>query len=1126
MRVPNAVVLVVGTHLDKIGQEVADKKLKDILRRIGEGEDERLRNISLRIAELEEKEEGGVLTLAEAETQLEPLRNKAHVKLRIWPVGISLSSGEGLLGFGRLREELMEIVTGQDYFAQVGRTIPRAWKEVENLLMDYKGRGDNSVFKHGDMKLSDAVERILRETEVRSREDAEEILRYLHGLGVIIWYHEIDCLKDRIFVDIFKVLGPPPWMLDKSMPVCSTSASKESLNGQLKGWTDWNGTLATLTVEHLQGFKDKKTVHLHPETTAIIGPNSSGKTTLIRAWLLFATLSYETSSRSSGTQGRPTSERDEHKLISNSTITDIFALADIRDFWYRRNTKKPVKISGIDTDENELHFIINYVTGGTLVRVDKTTSVKSFSHSHIGYSHRPVLAVMNNVKSDAYKPQVPVKVPVPSFPVVRLDHTLVFSMLCELQKDKTYWKWLTAMLESVQPGCAIRVINGIGCIGEKVIMVRERFVDIPLQTCDSGLLQIIAVLVFVLHSLKSFSQHKPFSFDFNRPIATVLLDDIAGFLGSDIFGKLSKCLTSRINCLIAISTLWDEVANECERKISLQSPSSRSHPVEDLMMVSIYGAGTAHPERARSLALEDLGNHKAVSYYEQSLQKRKSMHGEDIEHPEITNLEAIHGNARSDLGDHMKAVSYYEQALEMKLSIHGEDTEHPDIAKSLHNLGATWSDRGDHRKAISYFEQALQMMRSIHGEDTKHPDIAMLLNNLGTTWSELGDHRKAVSYYEQSLQMMRSFHGEDTEHPDIAASLNNLGVACRERGDYRKAVSYYEQALQMRRSIHGEDTEHPDIAASLNNLGNAWVHLGDYRKAASYHEQSLQMRLSIHGEDTEHPHIAASLHNLGTTWSELGDYRKAISYFEQTLQMRRSIHGEDTEHPDIAMLLNNLGAAWRNLGDHRKAVSYHEQSLQIRRSIHGEDTEHPDIAESLNNLGNAWSGLGDHRKAVSYHEQSLQMMRRIHGEDTEHPDIAASLNNLGSAWSDLGDYIKAVSYFEQSLQMMRSFHGEDTEHPDIAASLNNLGNAWSGLGDHRKAVSYLEQALQMRRRIHVEDTEHPAIVLSLHNLVAANIHLGDHRKALSYQKQALQMMLHKMNSLGPVTPVITKIETG
>ncbi|XP_078678933.1 uncharacterized protein LOC144914684 [Branchiostoma floridae x Branchiostoma belcheri] len=279
-------------------------------------------------------------------------------------------------------------------------------------------------------------------------------------------------------------------------------------------------------------------------------------------------------------------------------------------------------------------------------------------------------------------------------------------------------------------------------------------------------------------------------------------------------------------------------------------------------------------------------------------------------HPDIANSLHFLARALTDLGDHRKAVSYYEQSLQMRRKIHGEDTEHPDIAKALNYVGRAWGNLGDHRKAASYKEMSLQMMRKIYGENIANHGISMSLNNLGATFSKLGDHRKAVSYYEQSLQMERSIHGEDTDHTDITIALNNLGGAWRDLGEksgqvnlVRKAVCYYEQSLQMMRRIYGEDTAHPDISKILHNLGIAWGNLRDYRKAVSYDEQALQMMRRIYGEDTAHPDIARALHNLGFRCEVIDDRGKAISCFEKALKMWRSIHGDNDEHPEVAKTL-------------------------------------------------------------------------------------------------------------------------------------------------------------------------------------------------------------------------------
>ncbi|XP_078574413.1 uncharacterized protein LOC144860842 [Branchiostoma floridae x Branchiostoma japonicum] len=541
-------------------------------------------------------------------------------------------------------------------------------------------------------------------------------------------------------------------------------------------------------------------------------------------------------------------------------------------------------------------------------------------------------------------------------------------------------------------------------------------------------------------------------------------------------------------------------------------------------------------------AWDNLGDYrKAISYYEQAMQMRRRIHGQTTAHPDIaTSLNNLGGQTTAhphiatslsnlglvwnSMGDYKKAISYYKQALQMRRSIYGQTTAHPYIVKSLNNLGGAWDNQGDYIKAISYYEQALQMERSFYGQDKAHPDIANSLNNLGLAWNKLGDYRKAISYYEQAMQVERRIYGQDKAHPDIVKSLNNLGMAWDNQGDYIKAISYSEQALQMNRSIYGQGTAHPHTAKLLNNLGMAWDNQGDYRKAISYYEQALQMERGIYGQDKAHPDIANSLNNLGLAWNKLGDYRKAISYYEQAMQMERRIYGQDKAHPDIvkslnnlgmawdnqahphtAKLLNNLGMAWDNQGDYRKAISYYEQALQMERGIYGQDKAHPDIANSLNNLGLAWNKLGDYRKAISYHEQALQMFMSIYGQTTAHPGFYASLTNLGMTWDNLGDYIKAISYHEQALQMCRSIYGQNTAHPHTANSLNNLGLVWDNLDDYRKAISYYEQAMQMLRIIYGQSTVHPDIANSLHNLGSAWNKLDDYRKAISHLEQALQM---------------------
>ncbi|XP_066293832.1 uncharacterized protein [Branchiostoma lanceolatum] len=415
--------------------------------------------------------------------------------------------------------------------------------------------------------------------------------------------------------------------------------------------------------------------------------------------------------------------------------------------------------------------------------------------------------------------------------------------------------------------------------------------------------------------------------------------------------------------------------------------------------------------------------------------------------------------------DLSKAKQYFEQSLQIRLDIYGENKAHPEIAQSLQYLGSLWQNLGDPKKAISYFKQSLTMRKTIYGDNKPHPDIAESLQDLGKSWSKVGDKKKTMSYYEQSLAMIKAIYGDNTAHPDIAASLYILGSSCGEFDDHKKAISYLEQSLTMMKTIFKGNTAHPGIAQSLQGLGLHWSDLGNQEKAIGYSKQALAILKIIYGDNAVHPGIATALNNLGRSWRRLGDHKKAISYLEQSLAMRKTIYGEKTAHQNIALVLLNLGMCWLNVGDYPKAISYCEQTIEMMETIYGDDKVHPHIAQTLLHLGSSWGKLGELKKSISYFEQSLTMRKTIYGDNMAHLDIAHSLHNLGLSWSYL-DQKKAISYLEQSLTMRKTIHGGHTAHPDIAESLFYLGSSGSEIGDQRKANKFYEESLEMRKTLY------------------------------------------------------------
>ncbi|XP_019646424.1 PREDICTED: malignant fibrous histiocytoma-amplified sequence 1 homolog [Branchiostoma belcheri] len=205
MRVPDATVLPVGTHLDKITPEDAQEKLDEIFHKIKKEQEQRLKTVKRHIAQLKrrlDQPSGGTDTgvLMHLLTNLE---EKQGLQLQVQE-GIALSS-KGLEGFTDFRRTVAELA--QKHLQQARRKIPATWRQVEDLMKPAEKENGPGV-----ISIDDAVEEILHGTKVTTSEEAKVILGYLHGLGLLIWYSEIDCLKTYVFKDpaalvsVFKVV--------------------------------------------------------------------------------------------------------------------------------------------------------------------------------------------------------------------------------------------------------------------------------------------------------------------------------------------------------------------------------------------------------------------------------------------------------------------------------------------------------------------------------------------------------------------------------------------------------------------------------------------------------------------------------------------------------------------------------------------------------------------------------------------------------------------------------------------------------------------------------------------------------------------------------------------------------
>ncbi|XP_078663452.1 uncharacterized protein LOC144906751 [Branchiostoma floridae x Branchiostoma belcheri] len=210
MRVPDATVLPVGTHLDKITPEDAQEKLDEIFHKIKKEQEQRMKTVERHLTQLKrrlDQSSGGADTgvLMHLLTNLE---EKQGLQLQVQE-GIALSS-KGLEGFTDFRRTVAELA--QKHLQQARRKIPAFWTQVEDLMKPAVKENEKLPTGPGVITIDDAVEEILHGTKVTTSEEARVILRYLHGLGLLIWYSEIDCLKTYVFKDpavlvsVFKVV--------------------------------------------------------------------------------------------------------------------------------------------------------------------------------------------------------------------------------------------------------------------------------------------------------------------------------------------------------------------------------------------------------------------------------------------------------------------------------------------------------------------------------------------------------------------------------------------------------------------------------------------------------------------------------------------------------------------------------------------------------------------------------------------------------------------------------------------------------------------------------------------------------------------------------------------------------
>ncbi|XP_071617680.1 malignant fibrous histiocytoma-amplified sequence 1 homolog [Heliangelus exortis] len=205
MRVPSSVVLPVGTHVDCCQEEEVEEKRCHIMAKIAAMLRERKSNLTHLINNLEGSEEPELYM-----DQWERLKEMESCTLSI--LNLVAVNCRDPRDIKKLEAALLEHVRNEELFPEVVRVLPPVYRQVEAAIIDISQ--SEEVGNHGMMDLQYLHSKLsqCQDLSMLGRELLQDILRYLHRVGLLVWYEEIKHLRSTVFlqptflITVFKLL--------------------------------------------------------------------------------------------------------------------------------------------------------------------------------------------------------------------------------------------------------------------------------------------------------------------------------------------------------------------------------------------------------------------------------------------------------------------------------------------------------------------------------------------------------------------------------------------------------------------------------------------------------------------------------------------------------------------------------------------------------------------------------------------------------------------------------------------------------------------------------------------------------------------------------------------------------
>ncbi|TKJ39941.1 hypothetical protein CEE37_09395 [candidate division LCP-89 bacterium B3_LCP] len=243
-----------------------------------------------------------------------------------------------------------------------------------------------------------------------------------------------------------------------------------------------------------------------------------------------------------------------------------------------------------------------------------------------------------------------------------------------------------------------------------------------------------------------------------------------------------------------------------------------------------------------------------------------------------------------DIADYHKAIEYYQHSLQIAKDI----SDHKLQGQVLNNLGIVYMNLSEYDSALDYLQQSLQVRRNLGDKRGE----GRVLNNMGMVYDILSDRREALKLYSQSLDISREIDDRRME----ARVLGNMGVIYKNISDFPRALDYYDKSLMMKRELGDRYGE----SSTLTNIGVVYDLLGDHNRALEYYFNSLNMCEELGDKSGE----SENIDNIGAAYEASERNGEALEWYSKSLVLKEELgdrRGAGQVHNNIGIIYYHQG---------------------------------------------------------------------------------------------------------------------------------------------------------------------------------------------------------------------------